>query len=62
MLGAGGLNKVFFFKDFHKYLNKVVPNMKLAFTNLPLRHNPTCVIQEWLRFGRVIIVTLAYIS
>ena len=36
--------------------------MKLAFTNVPFRHNSACVIQKWLKFKRVIIVRLAYIS
>ena len=40
----------------------MVTNMKLAFTNVPLRHNSACVIQKWLRFKRVITVRLAYIS
>ena len=39
----------------------MVTNIKLAFTNLPFRHNSTCVIQKWLRFKRVIMVTLALI-
>ena len=35
--------------------------MKLAFTNVPFRHNSACVrIKKWLRFKRVI--TDKYIS
>ena len=26
--------------------------MKLAFTNVPFRHNSACVIQKWLIFKR----------
>ena len=40
----------------------MVTNMKLAFTNLPFRHNSTCIIQRWLRFKKVITVRLACIS
>ena len=40
----------------------MVTNMKLVFTNVPFRHNSACVVQIWLRFKRVIIVRLAYIS
>ena len=29
--------------------------MKLAFANVPLRHNSDCVIQKWLRLKGVII-------
>ena len=40
----------------------MVTYMKLAFTNVPVRHNSVSIIQKWLRFKRVIIVRLAYIS
>ena len=41
----------------------MVTSMKLAFTNLPFRHNSPCVIQKWLEFERVINkIRLAYIS
>ena len=40
----------------------VTKNMKLAFINVPLRHNSACIIQMWLRFKKVITVRLAYIS
>ena len=40
----------------------MVTNMELVFTNLPFRYNSACVVQIWLRFKRVIIVRLAYIS
>ena len=41
----------------------MVTNIKLAFTNVPFRHNSTCVmIKKWLRFKRVITVTLVYFS
>ena len=36
--------------------------MKLAFTNVPFRHNSACVIQKLLRIKRIIIVRLEYIS
>ena len=36
--------------------------MKLDFTNIPFRHNSACIIQQWLRFKRVITVGLAHIS
>ena len=60
MLGAGRFNKGFTPKIFIS--KKIVTNMKLAYTNVPFRHNPACVIQKWLRFKRVITVRLAYIS
>ena len=42
---------------------KMVANMKLAFANVPFRHNSACVmIKKWLRFKRVITVRLVYIS
>ena len=41
---------------------KMVTNMKLAFTNVPLRHSSAHVIQKWLRSKRLIIVRLEYIS
>ena len=34
--------------------------MKLAFTNVPFRHNSSCVIQKWLRFKRAMTIRLAY--
>ena len=40
----------------------MVTNMKLAFTNVPLRHSSAHVIQKWLRFKRLMIVRLEYIS
>ena len=40
----------------------MVTNMKLAFTNVPFRHNSACIIQKLLRIKRIIIVRLAYIS
>ena len=50
-------------KFYHKNLKKIVTNMKLAFTNVPFRHNSSCVmINKWLRFKLVIRVRLAYIS
>ena len=37
--------------------------MKLAFTNVPFRHNLACfMIKKWLIFIRFIIVRLAYFS
>ena len=36
--------------------------MKPAFKNVPFRHNSACIVQKWLRFKRVTIVRLAYIS
>ena len=37
--------------------------MKLAFTNVPFKHNSACVmIKKWLRFKRVTTVRLVYIS
>ena len=39
----------------------MVANMKLAFTNVPFKHNLACVmIKKWLRFKRVIPVRLDY--
>ena len=41
----------------------MVANMKLAFTNMPSRHNSAQVIQERLKFKRVVITfRLAYVS
>ena len=40
----------------------MVVNMKLAFTNVPFRRNSAYIVQKWLRFKRVIIVRLAFIS
>ena len=41
----------------------MVANMKLAFTNVPFRHNSACVmIKKWLKFKSVITVRLTYIS
>ena len=41
----------------------MVANMKLAFANVPFRHNSACVMtKKWLRFKRVITVRLVYIS
>ena len=40
----------------------MVTNMKLAFTNVPFRHNSACIIQKLLRIKKIIIVRLAYIS
>ena len=43
--------------------NKMVANMKLAFTNVPFRHDLVYVIQKWLKFKRVVITfRLAHIS
>ena len=36
--------------------------MKLAFTNVPFRHNFACVIQKWIKFKRFITLILAYTS
>ena len=62
MLGTGRVNKVFSPRIFIKHLKKNGKNMKLAFTNVPFRHNSPCVIQKWLRFKRVITFRLADIS
>ena len=35
--------------------------MKLAFTNVPFRHNSACVIQKWLKYRRAITLRLGYI-
>ena len=40
MLGTGGVNKVFSPAIFIS--KKMVTNMKLALTNMPLRHNSAC--------------------
>ena len=57
-LGREGMvNKVFSY-----IFKKIGTNMKLAFKNVPFRHNSAFVIQKWLRFKRVITVRLAYIS
>ena len=39
----------------------MVTNTKLAFINVPFRHNSACVIHKWLKFKRVVTVKLAYI-
>ena len=50
-------------KFYHKNLKKIVTNIKLAFTNVPFRHNSSCVmIKKCLRFKLVITFRLAYIS
>ena len=61
MLGTGRIKKVFS-QDFNNNRKKMVINIKFAFTNVSFKHNSACVIQKWLRFERVIIVRLAYIS
>ena len=33
----------------------MVKNMKLAFINVPFRHNSACVTQMWLKFRGVVI-------
>ena len=48
MLGTGRVNKVFSPGIFINIVN-IVTNMKLAFTNVPFRHNLTCAIQKLLR-------------
>ena len=41
----------------------MVTDMKLAFTNISVKHNSACVmIKKWLRFKRVIPVRLVFIS
>ena len=41
----------------------MVTNMKFVLTNVPFRHDSACVIQQWIRFERVVItVRLADIS
>ena len=61
MLGTGRVNKDFSPGIFIS--KKMVANMKLAFANVPFRHNSACVmIKKWLRFKRVITVRLVYIS
>ena len=35
--------------------------MKLAFRNMPFIHDSACVIQNWLRFKKVITDRLAHI-
>ena len=68
MHGTGRVNKVFPLRIFingNKHETcffKMVTNMKLAFTNVPFRHNLACVTQKWLRFKRVITVRLAYVA
>ena len=38
----------------------MVTNMKLAFTNVPSRHNSACVmIKKWLRFKRKVIAVIS---
>ena len=39
----------------------MVTNMKLAFTNVPFRHNSACVVSKWLKFTKLVItVRLTY--
>ena len=61
MLGTGRVNKVFSPGIFINIVN-IVTNMKLAFTNVPFRHNLTCAIQKLLRLKRVITDILPYFS
>ena len=61
MFGTGRVKKVFSPRIF-TISKEMVTNMKLAFTNVPFRHNSACVIQKWLWLKKVITVRLAYIS
>ena len=40
----------------------MITNMKLAFTIVPFRHDPACVIQKGLRYERVAITVRSYVS
>ena len=64
VLGTGRVNKDFSPGIFIS--KKMVANIKLAFANVPFRHNSyhiAYVIQEWVKFKRVVIAfRLAYIS
>ena len=61
MLGGGKITK-----DFSRGIfisKKMVANMKLAFTNVPSRHNSAYIIQKQFKFKRVVITfILAFIS
>ena len=62
MLWTGRVNKAFSPTIFIN-ISKMLTNMKLAFTNVPFKHNSACVmIKKWLRFKRVTTVRLVYIS
>ena len=61
MLQTERVNKVFSPGIFTS--KQMVTNMKFVLTNVPFRHDSTCVIQQWIRFERVVItVRLADIS
>ena len=50
MLWTGRVNKAFSPTIFIN-ISKMLTNMKLAFTNVPFKHNSACVmIKKWLRF------------
>ena len=53
MLGTGMVNKDSPPGSFIS--RKMVENMKLAFRNVPFRHNSAYIIQKGLKFKRVVI-------